>query len=129
MKRFINKRTNGPLYKVDYENQKFDQVDYHSLIDYAYTIDEDGVFEVQDREGNVIESFEVKKNDIVLRMYSNNGNYEDKVYIRLSNDQFTKYFEDYNEYREKLKKESEERKLKSCNSTDCECKCACEPAN
>lgn len=129
MKRFINKRTNGSLYKVDYENQKFEQIGYHSLIDYAYTIDEDGVFEVQDREGNIIESFEVKKNDIVLRMYSNNDNYEDKVYIRLSNDQFTKYFEDYAEYREKLKKESEERKLKSCNSTDCECKCACESAN
>ena len=124
MKKYFNKRTNGDVYVVEFENQKFDTLKYNRAgIDYSYFIEEDGMFIVLDENGDELESFEVKANDVVLRMYSYTKNWQEKVYIRITDPALLAYYDNRREHREIIDKEAEKLKQAAYNND-----LKCEPA-
>lgn len=117
MKKYFNKRTNGDVYVVEFENQKFDTLEYNSAsIDRSYFIEEDGTFIVLDENGDELESFEVKANDVVLRMYPYTKNWQEKVYIRITDPALLAYYDNLREHRKIIDKEAEKLKPVACNN-------------
>ena len=117
MKKYFNKRTNGDVYVVEFENQKFDTLKYNSAsIDRSYFIEEDGTFIVLDENGDELESFEVKANDVVLRMYPYTKNWQEKVYIRITDPALLAYYDNLREHRKIIDKEAEKLKSVACNN-------------
>lgn len=124
MKKYFNKRTNGDVYVVEFENQKFDTLKYNSAsIDYSYFIEEDGMFIVLDEDGNELESFEVKANDIVLKMYSYTKNWKEKIYIKITDPALLAYYDNLREYRKSVEKETEKYKQVAYNNNGLKCEC------
>lgn len=99
------------LYKVDFDSKKFDRLDSHNCsnrLDYSYRIPEDGVLTVTKYNGEE-ESFEVKKNDLVLRMYTSGKEYYDKEYIVISDPRLKDYYTRFDAYeQERIGKEMAE---------------------
>lgn len=69
MTKYCAKVKNSIIYKVDFEKEEFEVIDYFSDIDYRYIIPEDGILEITDKNGNK-KSIEVKQYDMILKMYS-----------------------------------------------------------
>lgn len=119
MVKYCAKVNNANIYKVDFEKEEFESVSYFSDIDYRYIIPEDGILEITDKNGNK-KSIEVKQYDMLLKMYSTTGDYDDKEFIVIDNPELKDY------YRRRIERLEADRKAKKAVSGEKVC-CDCEP--
>ena len=91
MVKYCAKINNANIYKVDFEKEEFESVSHFSDIDYRYIIPEDGILEITDKNGNK-KSIEVKQYDLLLKMYSTTGDYDDKEFIVIDNPELKDYY-------------------------------------
>lgn len=119
MVKYCAKVNNANIYKVDFEKEEFESVSYFSDIDYRYIIPEDGILEIIDKNGNK-KSIEVKQYDMLLKMYSTTGDYDDKEFIVIDNPELKDY------YRRRIERLEADRKARKAVSGEKVC-CDCEP--
>lgn len=119
MVKYCAKINNANIYKVDFEKEEFESVSYFSDIDYRYVIPEDGILEITDKNGNK-KSIEVKQYDLLLKMYSTTGDYDDKEFIVIDNPELKDY------YRRRIERLEADRKARKV-TTKKRCCCDCEP--
>lgn len=119
MVKYCAKINNANIYKVDFEKEEFESVSYFSDIDYRYVIPEDGILEITDKNGNK-KSIEVKQYDLLLKMYSTTGDYDDKEFIVIDNPELKDY------YRRRIERLEADRKARKV-TTEERCCCDCEP--
>ena len=119
MVKYCAKINNANIYKVDFEKEEFESVSYFSDIDYRYIIPEDGILEITDKNGNK-KSNEVKQYDLLLKMYSTTGDYDDKEFIVIDNPELKDY------YRRRIERLEADRKARKV-TTEKRCCCDCEP--
>lgn len=119
MVKYCAKVNNANIYKVDFEKEEFESVSYFSDIDYHYIIPEDGILEITDKNGNK-KSIEVKQYDLLLKMYSTTGDYDDKEFIVIDNPELKDY------YRRRIERLEADRKARKV-ATEERCCCDCEP--
>lgn len=119
MVKYCAKINNANIYKVDFEKEEFESVSYFSDIDYHYIIPEDGILEITDKNGNK-KSIEVKQYDLLLKMYSTTGDYDDKEFIVIDNPELKDY------YRRRIERLEADRKARKV-TTEKRCCCDCEP--
>lgn len=119
MVKYCAKINNANIYKVDFEKEEFESVSYFSDIDYRYVIPEDGILEITDKNGNK-KSIEVKQYDLLLKMYSTTGDYDDKEFIVIDNPELKDY------YRRRIERLEANRKARKV-TTEKRCCCDCEP--
>lgn len=119
MVKYCAKVNNANIYKVDFEKEEFESVSYFSDIDYRYIIPEDGILEITDKNGNK-KSIEVKQYDMLLKMYSTTGDYDDKEFIVIDNPELKDY------YRRRIERLEADRKARKAVSSEKVC-CDCEP--
>lgn len=119
MVKYCAKVNNANIYKVDFEKEEFESVSYFSDIDYRYIIPEDGILEITDKNGNK-KSIEVKQYDMLLKMYSTTGDYDDKEFIVIDNPELKDY------YRRRIERLGADRKARKAVSGEKVC-CDCEP--
>lgn len=119
MVKYCAKVNNANIYKVDFEKEEFESVSYFSDIDYCYIIPEDGILEITDKNGNK-KSIEVKQYDMLLKMYSTTGDYDDKEFIVIDNPELKDY------YRRRIERLEADRKARKAVSGEKVC-CDCEP--
>lgn len=119
MVKFCARVNNANIYKVDFEKEEFESVSYFSDIDYRYIIPEDGILEITDKNGNK-KSIEVKQYDMLLKMYSTTGDYDDKEFIVIDNPELKDY------YRRRIERLEADRKARKAVSGEKVC-CDCEP--
>lgn len=119
MVKYCAKINNANIYKVDFEKEEFESVGYFSDIDYRYIIPEDGILEITDKNGNK-KSIEVKQYDLLLKMYSTTGDYDDKEFIVIDNPELKDY------YRRRIERREADRKARKV-TTEERCCCDCEP--
>lgn len=118
MVKYCAKVNNANIYKVDFEKEEFESVRYFSDIDYRYIMPEDGILEITDKNGNK-KSIEVKQYDLILKMYSTTGDYDDKEFIVIDNPELKDY------YRRRVERLEADRKAREA-TTDEKCRCDCE---
>jgi hypothetical protein len=119
MVKYCAKINNANIYKVDFEKEEFESVSHFSDIDYRYIIPEDGILEITDKNGNK-KSIEVKQYDLILKMYSTTGDYDDKEFIVIDNPELKDY------YRRRIERLEADRKARKV-TTEERCCCDCEP--
>ena len=119
MVKYCAKVNNANIYKVDFEKEEFESVSHFSDIDYCYIIPEDGILEITDKNGNK-KSIEVKQYDLLLKMYSTTGDYDDKEFIVIDNPELKDY------YRRRIERLEADRKARKV-TTEERCCCDCEP--
>lgn len=119
MVKYCAKINNANIYKVDFEKEEFESVSCFSDIDYRYIIPEDGILEITDKNGNK-KSIEVKQYDLLLKMYSTTGDYDDKEFIVIDNPELKDY------YRRRIERLEADRKARKV-TTEKRCCCDCEP--
>lgn len=119
MVKYCAKVNNANIYKVDFEKEEFESVSHFSDIDYRYIIPEDGILEITDKNGNK-KSIEVKQYDLLLKMYSTTGDYDDKEFIVIDNPELKDY------YRRRIERLEADRKARKAVSGEKVC-CDCEP--
>lgn len=119
MVKYCAKINNASIYKVDFEKEEFESVSHFSDIDYRYVIPEDGILEITDKNGNK-KSIEVKQYDLLLKMYSTTGDYDDKEFIVIDNPELKDY------YRRRIERLEADRKARKV-TTEKRCCCDCEP--
>lgn len=119
MVKYCAKINNANIYKVDFEKEEFESVSHFSDIDYRYIIPEDGILEITDKNGNK-KSIEVKQYDLLLKMYSTTGDYDDKEFIVIDNPELKDY------YRRRIERLEADRKARKV-TTEERCCCDCEP--
>lgn len=119
MVKYCAKVNNANIYKVDFEKEEFESVSHFSDIDYRYIIPEDGILEITDKNGNK-KSIEVKQYDLILKMYSTTGDYDDKEFIVIDNPELKDY------YRRRIERLEADRKARKV-TTEERCCCDCEP--
>lgn len=119
MVKYCAKINNANIYKVDFEKEEFESVSYFSDIDYCYIIPEDGILEITDKNGNK-KSIEVKQYDLLLKMYSTTGDYDDKEFIVIDNPELKDY------YRRRIERLEAYRKARKVTTKE-RCCCDCEP--
>lgn len=119
MVKYCAKVNNANIYKVDFEKEEFESVSHFSDIDYRYIMPEDGILEITDKDGNK-KSIEVKQYDLLLKMYSTTGDYDDKEFIVIDNPELKDY------YRRRIERLEADRKARKV-TTEERCCCDCEP--
>lgn len=119
MVKYCAKVNNANIYKVDFEKEEFESVSHFSDIDYRYIMPEDGILEITDKNGNK-KSIEVKQYDLLLKMYSTTGDYDDKEFIVIDNPELKDY------YRRRIERLEADRKARKV-ATEEGCCCDCEP--
>ena len=119
MVKYCAKVNNANIYKVDFEKEEFEHVDCFSDIDYRYIMPEDGILEITDKNGNK-KSIEVKQYDMLLKMYSTTGDYDDKEFIVIDNPELKDY------YRRRIERLEADRKARKVTTEEGYC-CDCEP--
>lgn len=119
MVKYCAKINNANIYKVDFEKEEFEQVSHFNDIDYRYTMPEDGILEITDKNGNK-KSIEVKQYDLLLKMYSTTGDYDDKEFIVIDNPELKDY------YRRRIERLEADRKARKVTTWE-KCCCDCEP--
>lgn len=119
MVKYCAKINNANIYKVDFEKEEFESVSHFSDIDYRYIMPEDGILEITDKNGNK-KSIEVKQYDLLLKMYSTTGDYDDKEFIVIDNPELKDY------YRRRIERLEADRKARKV-TTEEKCCCDCEP--
>lgn len=118
MVKYCAKVNNANIYKVDFEKEEFESVSHFSDIDYRYIMPEDGILEITDKNGNK-KSIEVKQYDLLLKMYSTTGDYDDKEFIVIDNPELKDY------YRRRIERLEADRKARKV-TTEERCCCDCE---
>lgn len=119
MIKYCAKVNNANIYKVDFEKEEFESVSRFSDIDFRYIMPEDGILEIIDKNGNK-KSIEVKQYDLLLKMYSTTGDYDDKEFIVIDNPELKDY------YRRRIERLEADRKARKV-ATEERCYCDCEP--
>ena len=119
MVKYCAKVNNANIYNVDFEKEEFESVSHFSDIDYRYIMPEDGILEITDKNGNK-KSIEVKQYDLLLKMYSTTGDYDDKEFIVIDNPELKDY------YRRRIERLEADRKARKV-TTEERCCCDCEP--
>lgn len=119
MVKYCAKVNNANIYKVDFEKEEFESVSHFSDIDYRYIMPEDGILEITDKNGNK-KSIEVKQYDLLLKMYSITGDYDDKEFIVIDNPELKDY------YRRRIERLEADRKARKVTTGE-RCCCDCEP--
>lgn len=119
MVKYCAKINNANIYKVDFEKEEFESVSHFNDIDYRYIMPEDGILEITDKDGNK-KSIEVKQYDLLLKMYSTTGDYDDKEFIVIDNPELKDY------YRRRIERLEADRKARKV-TTEERCCCDCEP--
>lgn len=119
MVKYCAKVNNANIYKVDFEKEEFESVSHFSDIDYCYIMPEDGILEITDKNGNK-KSIEVKQYDLLLKMYSTTGDYDDKEFIVIDNPELKDY------YRRRIERLEANRKARKV-TTEEGCCYDCEP--
>lgn len=119
MVKYCAKINNANIYKVDFEKEEFESVSHFSDIDYRYIMPEDGILEITDKNGNK-KSIEVKQYDMLLKMYSTTGDYDDKEFIVIDNPELKDY------YRRRIERLEADRKARKVTTKE-RCCCDCEP--
>ena len=119
MVKYCAKVNNANIYKVDFEKEEFESVGYFSGIDYRYIIPEDGILEITGEDGDK-KSIKVKQYDVLLKMYSTTGDYDDKEFIVIDNPELKDY------YRRRIERLEADRKARKAVSGEKVC-CDCEP--
>lgn len=119
MVKYCAKVNNANIYKVDFEKEEFESVSHFSDIDYRYIMPEDGILEITDKNGNK-KSIEVKQYDLLLKMYSTTGDYDDKEFIVIDNPELKDY------YRRRIERLEADRKARKVITKE-GCCCDCEP--
>lgn len=119
MVKYCAKINNANIYKVDFEKEEFEHVSHFSDIDYCYTMPEDGILEITDKNGNK-KSIEVKQYDLLLKLYSTTGDYDDKEFIVIDNPELKDY------YRRRIERLEADRKARKVTTGE-KCCCDCEP--
>lgn len=119
MVKYCAKVNNANIYKVDFEKEEFESVSHFSDIDYRYIMPEDGILEITDNNGNK-KSIEVKQYDLLLKMYSTTGDYDDKEFIVIDNPELKDY------YRRRIERLEADRKARKV-TTEEGCCCDYEP--
>lgn len=117
MVKYCAKVNNANIYKVDFEKEEFESVSHFSDIDYRYLIPEDGILEITDKNGNK-KSIEVKQYDLLLKMYSTTGDYDDKEFIVIDNPELKDY---YRRRIERLEADRKARKVAINENCCCDC--------
>lgn len=118
MVKYCAKVNNANIYKVDFEKEEFESVSHFSDIDYRYIMPEDGILEITDKNGNK-KSIEVKQYDLLLKMYSTTGDYDDKEFIVIDNPELKDY------YRRRIERLEADRKARKVAINERGC-CDCE---
>lgn len=119
MVKYCAKVNNANIYKVDFEKEEFESVSHFSDVDYRYIMPEDGILEITDKNGNK-KTIEVKQYDVVLKMYSTTGDYDDKEFIVIDNPELKDY------YRRRIERLEADRKARKVAINERGC-CDCEP--
>lgn len=119
MVKYCAKVNNANIYKVDFEKEEFESVSHFSDIDYRYIMPEDGILEITDKNGNK-KTIEVKQYDVLLKMYSTTGDYDDKEFIVIDNPELKDY------YRRRIDRLEADRKARKVAINEKGC-CDCEP--
>lgn len=119
MVKYCAKVNNANIYKVDFEKEEFESVSHFSDIDYRYIMPEDGILEITDKNGNK-KTIEVKQYDMLLKMYSTTGDYDDKEFIVIDNPELKDY------YRRRIERLEADRKARKVAINERSC-CDCEP--
>lgn len=119
MVKYCAKVNNANIYKVDFEKEEFESVSYFSDVDYRYIMPEDGILEITDKNGNK-KTIEVKQYDVLLKMYSTTGDYDDKEFIVIDNPELKDY------YRRRIERLEADRKARKVAINERGC-CDCEP--
>lgn len=119
MVKYCAKINNANIYKVDFEKEEFESVSHFSSVDYRYIMPEDGILEITDKNGNK-KTIEVKQYDVLLRMYSTTGDYDDKEFIVIDNPELKDY------YRRRIERLEADRKEREAAMNE-KCCCNCEP--
>lgn len=117
MVKFCARVNDSNIYRVDFEKEEFESVSHFSDIDYRYIIPEDGILEITDKNGNK-KSIEVKQYDLLLKMYSTTGDYDDKEFIVIDNPELKDY---YRRRIERLEADRKARKAVSGKKVCCDC--------
>lgn len=119
MVKYCAKVNNANIYKVDFEKEEFESVSHFSDVDYRYIMPEDGILEITDKNGNK-KTIEVKQYDVLLKMYSTTGDYDDKEFIVIDNPELKDY------YRRRIERLEADRKARKVVINERGC-CDCEP--
>ncbi len=119
MVKYCAKVNNANIYKVDFEKEEFESVSRFSDVDYRYIMPEDGILEITDKNGNK-KTIEVKQYDMLLKMYSTTGDYDDKEFIVIDNPELKDY------YRRRIERLEANRKARKVAINERGC-CDCEP--
>lgn len=119
MIKYCAKVNNANIYKVDFEKEEFESVSHFSDVDYRYIMPEDGILEITDKNGNK-KTIEVKQYDVLLKMYSTTGDYDDKEFIVIDNPELKDY------YRRRIERLEADRKARKVAINERGC-CDCEP--
>lgn len=119
MVKYCAKVNNANIYKVDFEKEEFESVSHFSDVDYRYIMPEDGILEITDKNGNK-KTIEVKQYDVLLKMYSTTGDYDDKEFIVIDNPELKDY------YRRRIDRLEADRKARKVAINEKGC-CDCEP--
>ncbi len=119
MVKYCAKINNANIYKVDFEKEEFESVSHFSDVDYRYIMPEDGILEITDKNGNK-KTIEVKQYDVLLKMYSTTGDYDDKEFIVIDNPELKDY------YRRRIERLEADRKARKVAINERGC-CDCEP--
>nr|DAG94009.1 MAG TPA: hypothetical protein [Crassvirales sp.] len=119
MVKYCAKVNNANIYKVDFEKEEFESVSHFSDVDYRYIMPEDGILEITDKNGNK-KTIEVKQYDVLLKMYSTTGDYDDKEFIVIDNPELKDY------YRRRIERLEADRKARKVAINERGC-CDCEP--
>lgn len=117
MIKFCARVNDSDIYRVDFEKEEFEPISHCNNIDYRYLIPEDGILEITDKDGNK-KTIEVKKNDVLFKMYSITDNFEDREYIVINNPELKDY---YRRMTEKLEANKKARKAVSSEKVCCDC--------
>lgn len=100
------------IYSVNFDTKEFDTVRSINMIDYCYSIDEDGELLIEGKD-----PIQVKKGDMVIRLYSISDNYEDKEFVVASCPELLDYSNRYKAQRNESKKESNGPQVMCCSKS------------
>lgn len=118
MKKYIVKQGIRGLFTYNEETQDIDVIDYHgTYIDWTYRIPEDGTLAIRDNKecGDIIETVDVKKNDLVVVFYRNE--WIKNPVIIVHNEKWIENLEAFDEYINNKNKISDAWSETCCN--DC----------
>lgn len=99
MKEYYISDNGNIMFDVNFEDKTVDEVRAEFLIDYSFIIPEDGAVHIKNKDNDSTEEIKVKKNNLLLRLYSNSANASNRKYIVVDSEEMCQYIEQYNKFR------------------------------